>query len=139
MSPDLTVILENNAVVSILRSDTPLKCRPEPVGSHHPEGVLMARGPELRTGVTLPALAIMDVAPLVLHSLGVPVPDDLDGRLPVEAFEPGALLERPLRTFTAEPSGKNSPTPMPEIAPVAYDAEDEAVVLQRLRALGYIE
>src|SRR5262249_40620493 len=75
-APDLTIILANDAVVSILRSDTPVRRRPEPVGTHRPEGIFLGRGPGLRSGVSSGEISILDVAPLLLHCLDVPVPED---------------------------------------------------------------
>jgi hypothetical protein len=78
----------------------------------------------------------VDVAPLLLHSLDVPVPDGLDGRVPTELLEPEALGRRPVR---------HAPAGVPEAAaPVAaaaadYDPEEEATIVDRLRALGYVE
>lgn len=138
-APDLTIILENDGVVSILRSDTPVRRRPEPVGTHRPEGIFLARGPGIRSGVTLAELSILDVAPLLLHCLDVPIPDDVSGRLPLEAFESPAPQRRSVRAVPiprVEPAAKAK-----ELAPsvAAYDASEEALVLRRLSALGYLE
>jgi hypothetical protein len=134
-------MLEGNGIVSILRSDTPFGSRPEPAGTHCPEGVFLARGPGLRRGASLDELSIVDMAPLLLHGLGVPTPDDMDGRLPVEAFEPEDLRRRPPRLAKSRPV--DTPPAGEELAPVAsgvvYDAEEEATVLNRLRSLGYLE
>jgi predicted AlkP superfamily phosphohydrolase/phosphomutase len=138
LAPDLTLLLEDNGVVSILRSDAAMKRRPEPVGSHHPVGVFLARGPGLRAGATLPELSILDVAPLLLDRLGVPLPADLAGRVPVEAFEPGESRRMP----RAAASARRLPAiAEPDTAPptLPFDEEEEAVVLKRLKALGYVE
>jgi len=137
--PDLTVRLEGDGVVSILRSETTVGRRPDPVGTHRPEGVFLGRGPGLRRGATLEELSILDVAPFLLQRLGVPVPEDLSGRVPVDAFEPDELRRRPPRAAaprpTATPNGADDPV-MPE---VAYEPEEEQLVLKRLAALGYLE
>jgi predicted AlkP superfamily phosphohydrolase/phosphomutase len=140
MGPDLTFLLESNAVVSILRSDVISKHRPEPVGTHHPVGVFLAAGPTILAGAALPEISILDVAPLLLYLLDVPLPDDLSGRLPSEAIDPFALQQRPPRKTThgsrvpayAEVSASFPPN-------LAYDADEEATVLKRLKALGYVD
>ena len=77
----------------------------------------------------------MDVAPLVLHRLGLPVPDDMAGRLPVEIFEAEELERRPpQRAATAPPT-----EPAHDPADLELDPDEQASVIQRLRALGYVE
>src|SRR5262249_39045679 len=139
LAPDLTVLLNNDGVVSILRSDTPVQRRPEPVGTHRPEGIFLARGPGLRSGVSLDELSILDVAPLLLSCLDVPVPEDMSGRLPQEAFESGGLPRRCSRVVPVHPVDLEAKANgfSPSIA--EYDAAEEALVLRRLSALGYLE
>lgn len=97
----------------------------------------MAAGPGVRQGVSLPHLSIMDVAPMVLHSLGLAIPGDMEGCVPTGAFEPPWLQARPVRaTAPAEPSEPAAPQATVEIV---YTEEEEAELATRLRALGYIE
>jgi hypothetical protein len=121
--------------VSTLRTDSPFKQRPEIAGSHRWEGIFLARGPGIRAGVSLPELSIVDVAPLLLHSLDVPVPEGLCGQLPVAVFEPTELERRPPRM--AERCAQPAPAaPVPVLPP---DLAAEELVLKRLQALGYVE
>jgi len=121
--------------VSILRSDTLVRRREQPNGNHRWQGILIAGGPELRHGARCDELSIVDVAPLLLHSLGVHVPDGLDGRVPTELLEPEALARRPIRHAPA-----GAPAAAPATAPGAdYDHEEEETIVNRLRALGYVE
>jgi predicted AlkP superfamily phosphohydrolase/phosphomutase len=140
MGPDITFLLESNGVVSIMRSASILKRRPEPVGTHHPVGVFLAGGPSLRSAAALPEMSILDVAPLLLYLLDVPLPADLSGRLPVEAIDPLALQHRPPCTST---NGSRVPAYAEVSASfpteIAYDEEEEATVLKRLKALGYVD
>src|SRR5262249_49520930 len=93
LGPDITVLLESDAVVSILRSETTVKTRPEPVGTHRPEGIFLAGGPCFRRGVNLPALSIADVAPTLLQCAGVAIPDQMHGTLPIDAFDRDRLSQ----------------------------------------------
>lgn len=133
LAPDLFLALDDGAAVSIVRSDTLWRRRPHAHGNHDWQGVFLACGPDIRTGARLEELSIVDVAPLILYSLGVPIPDDLDGRLPTDAFVPGRLRRRPPVTAPA------APEPAAAAAGVTYDPEEEATILNRLRALGYVE
>lgn len=131
-APDLSLVLADGAAVSILRSDEVVRRREQPNGNHRWHGILLARGPEIRAGARVEELSIVDVAPLLLHSLGVPVPEGLDGRVPTELFDPGALARRP-------PSYAPAAAPAPTAAAVPFDDEEEATIVGRLRALGYVE
>lgn len=136
LAPDLTLELQSGGFVSMLASDAPVKHREQVMGNHRPEGVFLAWGPELRTGLRAAPLSILDIAPLLLYSLDVPIPSHMDGRLPEEIFAPSALQARPART--AAPTATASPTAEAEPEPV-LDDEAEAEVLRRLHALGYLE
>src|SRR5262249_10849493 len=133
------------AAISILRSDDLVRTRPEPKGNHRWEGVFLACGPSIRSGLELAELSIVDVAPLVLHSMGLPVPADMDGRVPEAALLLGGLggLGRPKRPSAKRACAVATQPPGPPVAvdPAGpgYDSESELVILSRLRALGYLD
>jgi predicted AlkP superfamily phosphohydrolase/phosphomutase len=45
------------------------------------EGIFIASGPAFRPGVKADDVAILDLAPTILHLMGVPVPDEMDGQV----------------------------------------------------------
>jgi hypothetical protein len=137
LAPDLTLRLRDGGMVSILASDMSVKPRREPSGTHRPEGIIISRGPGIRQGTTLNQISILDVAPLLLYSLGLPVPEDMEGRVPTEVFEPSLLKLRPV--LIGECSKSVTPPAGKKTAELIYDAEAEAEVAARLRDLGYIE
>jgi len=95
-------------------------------GTHRPEGVLIAAGPQIASGVSLDAMSIVDLAPTILHLMGLEVPKDMDGRVVHEIFRTSA----PVRY--GEPSG---------VHPQADDQltdEERLEVEQRLHGLGYL-
>jgi predicted AlkP superfamily phosphohydrolase/phosphomutase len=133
-APDITLELYDGGLFSILASEAPFQPRAEPTGTHRPEGVFLARGPGLRHGARLSQLSILDVAPLLLYSLGLPIPESMEGRVPVEALEPETLQDRPVEITTTQ----EATIPEPPTGPVLdRDAEEE--LMRRLRALGYVE
>jgi predicted AlkP superfamily phosphohydrolase/phosphomutase len=144
IGPDLTLELRDGGLVSILPAPdgVPLHPRPKAGGAHRPEGIFIAAGPMIRAGVQAAELSILDVAPTLLYSLGLPAPGDLEGHLPEEIVAPEVLRERPVQSAAAAPV---QPEPEAVAAGVAesvetlFDAEAEATVLARLRALGYVE
>jgi hypothetical protein len=88
---------------------------------------------EMMAGARVDELSIVDVAPLLLHRLGLGVPDDMAGRVPVEILEPAELVARPPRQVAAaEPEA----APFAAAADLALDPDEQAMVLERLRALG---
>lgn len=135
-APDLTLRLRDHGLVSLLKSDVIVRPRPSVMGMHRPEGIFIAAGPGVRQGVTLDGhLGLLDITPLLLHALDVPVPVDLQGRVPKEIFEPEWLARHPVRV--GAPTEEMQPFPLP--VRTADDAEGDEEVLARLRALGYVE
>jgi type I phosphodiesterase/nucleotide pyrophosphatase len=66
-------------------------------GSHAeaPAGLLLARGPSIRTGAAIGRAPATEVVPTILHLLGLPIARDLDGSIMEAALEEGAVLDRP--------------------------------------------
>jgi hypothetical protein len=136
MAPDLTLDLRDRGFISTLRSEEVFKPRPKTIGTHHPEGVLVVAGPGVQPG-WIPQRSILDVPSLLLYTLGIPIPEDFEGELPVSLFDPGFLGSHPVRI--GEPTRalvKQTPRKMEE---VDETEEDQAAIAERLRALGYIE
>jgi predicted AlkP superfamily phosphohydrolase/phosphomutase len=132
LAPDLTLELCDGGLMSILASAQPVRRRPAPTGTHRPDGIFIASGDEYRQGVRIEPLSILDVAPLMLHALGLPIPSSLEGRIALEAFDPAALAMRPPQTGTAAAAAAGT-------ADAVLDAEAEAEIIERLQALGYVE
>jgi predicted AlkP superfamily phosphohydrolase/phosphomutase len=136
LAPDVSIVLEGGAAVSILRSEALVRTHDEVKGNHRPEGVFLACGPSVKSGASVAELSIVDVAPLILYSLDVPVPDDMTGRIPGEVFEAGELERRQPRYVAAR-----VPDESPELDEdeLVVDSEDQVTIMNRLRALGYVE
>ncbi len=137
LAPDLTVVLRDWRYRTIGLHDftTNRLISPAfgPTGDHRMEGVLIAAGPPFRPGSAPENANLLDIAPTVLHLLGVPVPDDMDGRVLTEILDP-AFAPAP-----AAVSNGAGPTPGAE-APVtvAYTEEEDEAIQQRLADLGYL-
>ena len=101
-----------------------------PRGVHHPDGIVVVAGPEVRGGQQISG-SVMDVTPTSLHLAGLEVPKGLDGAVLTDAFEPKALQDRPVRT-TSPLSSKEQEEESP------YSAEEEALIEESLRGLGYL-
>ncbi|MDQ4072577.1 MAG: alkaline phosphatase family protein [Actinomycetota bacterium] len=133
-APDLTLALRDHGFISVVRAEQPVRRRPWIDGTHRPEGVFIAGGEGIQAGLSLPPLSIMDVAPALLYSLDLPIPEDLEGRLASEIFEPSFIEATPPRPGEPTLSLDGGPVEQPEIS-----AEEEAQLVEQLRVLGYLE
>jgi predicted AlkP superfamily phosphohydrolase/phosphomutase len=142
LSPDLTIVLSDWRYRTIGLHDftTNKVITPAfgPTGDHRLEGILIATGPALRVGATPHDAALLDIAPTVLHLLGVPVPDDMDGRVLTELLEP--IPSRSADVLELEPAfacveaNRVSTVPLDR----SYTDADDAAIQQRLVDLGYL-
>ena len=82
------MILADGGTMSILPVARQIVARRDQARGHHRwEGISSPPGPGSAQGIALDELSLVDVAPLLLHQLGLPVPDDIAGRLPAAIFE----------------------------------------------------
>mgnify|MGYP002623833780 CR=1 FL=1 len=99
---------------------------------HHnaPPGLFIARGPGIEAGHHAGA-TVYDIAPTLLHWLGLPVADDMPGS-PLSVAIPGGPLDGPVLRVATHGSAKPAPS----------DGEMDPAELQKLedelRALGYL-
>jgi predicted AlkP superfamily phosphohydrolase/phosphomutase len=100
-------------------------------GTHRDDGILIAAGPGVRAGVELQPAGLLDVAPTLLALLGVPVPEDFEGR---------AIRAMLVHPEPAGPRVASYETLIPRTAPPPPGAApiDEAA-RAKLRALGYVQ
>jgi predicted AlkP superfamily phosphohydrolase/phosphomutase len=137
-APDLTLVLEDGGFVSIGNKTPSVVSRPEVAGTHRPEGIFVAAGEGIAKG-RLRTCGIVDVAAALLHSAGVPIPADFEGRLPVGAFDPEWLRAHPMTQGpNTRPPSRPDAWGGEESSP-GYAPEEEAVIAGRLQALGYLE
>lgn len=100
-------------------------------GKHRPTGIFIAAGPDIRAGARVEGARIVDVAPTVLYALGLPIPEDMDGRPLLDIFRDEFRAAHPVRT--AAPTIVDAEPPA-----VDYDRDDAAEMERRLRGLGYV-
>lgn len=96
-------------------------------GHHRANGIFIAHGPGIRPGYKLAGARLVDLAPTILHLLGVPIPTGLDGHL-----LSGALLD-------PRPGPTQPPLPPPTDPATTLPASEQAEIAARLQALGYME
>jgi predicted AlkP superfamily phosphohydrolase/phosphomutase len=97
-------------------------------GYHVMRGMLAMAGPDVRSSETVEDARIVDIAPTVLHLLGLPAQPDHDGVVLEGALRPDALSTRPVRV---EPIAVN-------FTPPAEGDFERSSIEQSLRDLGYM-
>jgi predicted AlkP superfamily phosphohydrolase/phosphomutase len=128
-APDLTLELRDHGFVSIRNTPPALQARLEVTGTHQPNGIFLSNGAGVRKGVYIQSISVLDIASIVLHSLGLAIPHDLEGMVPREIFEPVWLENHPL--CIGEPSRRP--------AMVGESRQQDDVIFERLKNLGYVE
>jgi predicted AlkP superfamily phosphohydrolase/phosphomutase len=100
-------------------------------GMHRDYGLLIMSGPGVRRGERIEGVSIEDLAPTILHTVGLPVPDDMDGRVLEPAFLPEYVQAFPVQIGAAG-------LPTDGETPVDYTEEGEKEIMERLQGLGYL-
>jgi predicted AlkP superfamily phosphohydrolase/phosphomutase len=137
--PDLTLTLRDFGLISVLNAHEAVVPRKQPAGTHHPHGILLGIGPGLRAGAQVELRNILEVAPMLLHSLGLEIPAEMEGEFPRSFYDPAALEREPPRRMRPADS---APAMAAVTAGSSEDGMDEAeqgIILERLKSLGYIE
>ncbi len=142
LAPDLTVVLKDWRYRTIGLHDftTNKLISPSfgPTGDHRMEGVLIASGRGVKQGAHLGSNAtLLDVAPTILHLLGIPIPTDMDGRPMDELFDP-AIVPAPITATTEPTPTPTEPQPDDQVDADGYTEEEDAAIQQRLADLGYL-
>jgi len=97
-----------------------------------PDGVLFLKGPGIRRGTRLSGARLFDIAPTILHAMGQPTADDMDGTVLRAAYRPQYLDRHPVRTVPSYEGAARL-----RAAGAAGGVDEET--LDDLRTLGYIE
>jgi predicted AlkP superfamily phosphohydrolase/phosphomutase len=100
-------------------------------GMHRDYGLLIMNGPGVRQGRSVEGAVIQDIAPTILHTMGLPVPADMDGRVLDNAF-----IEEYMESF---PVDIGTPAAADEdLDWTGYTEEGEKEIMDRLEGLGYL-
>ena len=140
LAPDLTVVLTDWQYRTIGLHDftTNRVVTPAfgPTGDHRLDGIIIATGSPIRAGAKPRKASLLDIAPTVLHLLGVCAPDDMDGRILTELFDREPAITSPRPVTTLDLTQVNAEVDQPGNS---HGAEKEdAAIRQRLADLGYL-
>ncbi len=129
-APDLLFALCHGELAVMTGLGEPVFGDYEKAANHRMEGVLVASGPGMARGTGMDA-DILDVAPTVLHTLGLGVPDYMEGRVLHGIFT--GDVQRPVRRQDVSLDEARMPG-----AGAAVQEADETAVRQHLADLGYV-
>jgi predicted AlkP superfamily phosphohydrolase/phosphomutase len=101
-------------------------------GTHHLEGIFIAKGPEIMDKSSFHGARIIDLAPTILYLLGQAIPEDMDGRIIEGIIGDSYLAANPIRFDHIGDLVR----PTEE---TAYSTQEEKDVRERLQGLGYID
>ena len=130
--PDLVLHTDRAKYVSFGHADFGSNKIIEPstgqTGHHHMVGITGLNGPGVAAVQVLPEASLLDLAPTILHYMGLPVPSYMDGRVLTEAFTDDFNAANPVRRGRGRSNRRWRRRQV--------SAEEEALVMEKLRDLG---
>lgn len=101
-------------------------------GTHRTEGMFVAYGADIRENVCIEGTSIIDIAPSVMYAMGLPVPVHMEGKVLVEIFKKPNRETHPIRFAEYK-------SEITESRRDVYSQEEEAILRERLKDLGYLD
>jgi predicted AlkP superfamily phosphohydrolase/phosphomutase len=96
-------------------------------GAHDETGILLAKGPTLKSGLTVTGANLIDMTPTILHAMELPVPNDMDGRVLDEIFVDS---DRTVESVDMDLSKKTADSYLSE--------DEEQLIKDKLKGWGYL-
>ncbi|MDD5556446.1 MAG: alkaline phosphatase family protein [bacterium] len=106
-------------------------------GDHQREGAFIVAGPDIRSGVIINDVDVLDVVPTALTLMGLPVAEDLPGRVLTEIMNKEYLSRSPIQKIASY----EGLSPVEEEKDLAPDTMEQfsKELRDKLKALGYIQ
>jgi predicted AlkP superfamily phosphohydrolase/phosphomutase len=127
--PDLTLRVRDGGFMSILKSDEIVTQREVPDGTHRPDGIFIGYGPSFKRGATINPIDLVDIAPLILSLLGIPIPKSIEGKVPLAALQTEPTITMGAPAMVAQ---RNTSEPEPT-------EEEREALMKQLKVLGYMD
>jgi predicted AlkP superfamily phosphohydrolase/phosphomutase len=134
-APDITLVLRDFGFVSVRNRAPVVQPRPVAVGTHHPDGIFVAAGHGI-DNADGGLMSILDVPAVMVHSLGLPVPADFEGRVPDELFTTEHMMRHPVR-IGAPTQSLTEAGAIQNTEEMSEEAKEK--MYEQLKALGYLE
>jgi len=100
-------------------------------GTHRLNGVLLMKGAPFRRGTRLSNAHICDLTPTILYLLDLPVPEDSDGQILREAFDPDFLAAHPTQL-------KGKGQDFQPLKDGTYSEAEAEKIAAKLKEIGYL-
>ncbi len=97
---------------------------------HREQGIFLAKGPGFAADEIVHGARLLDIAPTVLHYFGLPVGEDMEGRVLTESF----AERRPIATIPTWETGESRGSSRGSLT-----EEESQALLDQFVALGYID
>jgi predicted AlkP superfamily phosphohydrolase/phosphomutase len=130
-APDILFMPDYEYILSGRIRDSIFKNAKDGQGFHRLQGLFFVHGQGIRKGREIVGANIIDMAPTILHLLGLPVPKGMEGKVLTEVLEPNVMGLNPVRFEEIPLEADSSGSEM--------DEADVEEVKKKLRGLGYIE
>ncbi len=131
---ELLELIDDDTVVVVV-SDHGMEATGElPLSGNHPhapDGIVIVSGKNIRA-TRLEGVSVFDIAPTILHLMGLPLSKEMDGRVITEMIAPDFLQAHPVREIASY--GARAPRRGSQMS-----EESREEIEQRLRALGYLD
>lgn len=109
----------------------------EPARWHRSHGVFVLKGPGIRADQRVEGASLLDIAPTILTLYGLPVGDDMEGKVLASAFD---VVPSIARTASWDDlPGEDGQLKRHEADDSASQSPEEAAALRQLADLGYID
>ena len=104
-----------------------------PTTHHRDHGVLVMTGPGIKADELIYGVGLLDIAPTALVMMGLPVGEDMPGRVLAEAFDP-------VPRYRTVPSWEDEPGEAGLHGPdVRMDPDETSMLMEQFAALGYLD
>lgn len=116
-------------------------------GDHRIDGVFIGVGNAFADRGRVTDLRLLDMTPTIIHLRGLPVPTAMDGRVITQAFNEAWLRSNPVKpdhSDVPQSASYSGSRPGDDAADggqavTEFDADEQQVIEERLRGLGYID
>lgn len=134
-APDIMFILEDGRYQAdnVIGNKIFEACNSRMTGTHRMEGIIAVRGHGIKQEWMIENAEIIDLAPTILYSLGIPLPDDMEGKVLSDMFTEDFIDAHPIQ-YT-----KTSRSKIAGAGDTVLSSEETDIISQQLRDLGYLD
>jgi len=107
-------------------------------GTHRVYGTVIMSGWPFKKGSNLTNMSNSDITPTILYLLGLPVADDMDGRIPFAAIKDDLVYDHPHKRVATYEKGKEARRRREsKQAQPTFSSKERNEALRKLKELGY--